>query len=129
MFEACYSTKLLSLHLDLPLDTIISVCLQFGLLSTDLHLLPCAGLSRLSTWAFSSCSSSARAPMSSANRRLVVFLPPMLTFPSCSLRKTLKRVGERRHHCLTYCSEPFSRAANHLNCTCSLVVELLNGAN
>ena len=32
------------------------------------------------TRASSSCSSSARASMSSANRRLVIFLPPMLTF-------------------------------------------------
>ena len=39
----------------------------------------------------------------------VIFLPPMLTFPSCSsrasnmirLRKMLKRVGDRRHPCLT----------------------------
>ena len=47
--------------------------------------------------------------MSSANRRLVIFLPPMLTFLSCSSkasdkirsRKMLKKVGDRRHHCLT----------------------------
>ena len=47
--------------------------------------------------------------MSSANRRLVTFLPPMLTFPSCSSRasdmirsrKMLKRVGDRSHACLT----------------------------
>ena len=66
-------------------------------------------LSRLSTRASSSCSSSARASMSSANRRLVIFLPPMLTFPlwssraSCMIRsrKMLKRVGDRRHPCLT----------------------------
>ena len=43
-------------------------------------------LSRLSTRACSSCSSSARASLSSANRRLVMVLPPMLTFPSCSSR-------------------------------------------
>ena len=36
-------------------------------------------LSRLSTRASTSCSSFARASMSSANRRLVIFLPPMLT--------------------------------------------------
>ena len=66
-------------------------------------------LSRLSTRASSSCSSSARASMSSANRRLVIFLPPMLTKPSCSSRasdmirsrKMLKRVGDRRHPYLT----------------------------
>ena len=47
--------------------------------------------------------------MSSANRRLVIFLPPKLTFPSCSFRasdmirskKMLKRVGDGRHPCLT----------------------------
>ena len=66
-------------------------------------------LSRISTRASSSCSSSARACMSSANRRLVIFLPPMLTFPSCSSRasdmirsrKMLERMGDRRHPCLT----------------------------
>ena len=66
-------------------------------------------LSRLSTRASSSCSSSARAPMSSANRRLLIFLLPMLTFPSCSYkasdmirsRKIFKMVGDRRHPCLT----------------------------
>ena len=30
---------------------------------------------------------------------------------------------------LRLCSEPFSYAAIHLDCTCSLVIELLNGAN
>ena len=62
-------------------------------------------LSRFSTSASSSYSSSARATMSSANRRLIVFLPPMVTFPSCSSRasdmirsrKMLKTVDERRH--------------------------------
>ena len=52
---------------------------------------------------------SAKDYMSSANHRLVIFLPPMLTFPLCSsrtsgmicLRKMLKRVGEQKHHCLT----------------------------
>ena len=82
---------------------------------------------------------SDRASMSSANRRLVIFLPPMQTFPSCSSRasdmipssKMLKRVGDKRHS-LPYsdcCSEPFSYAAIHLDCTCSLVIELLNNAN
>ena len=66
-------------------------------------------LSRLSTRASSSSSYSARASMSSTNCRLVKFLLPMLTFPSCSSRasdmirsrKMLKRVGDRRHPCLT----------------------------
>ena len=66
-------------------------------------------LSRLSTMASSSCSSSARASMSSANRRLVIILRPMLTFSSCSSRtsgrirstKMLKKMGDRRYPCLT----------------------------
>ena len=51
------------------LDSIGAVCHQFGLLRTDLHLIPCAGFVDTSTRASSSCS--------------------------------LKRVGDRRHHCLT----------------------------
>ena len=47
--------------------------------------------------------------MLSANRRLVIVLPPMLTFASGSSsaahtilsRKIMKRVGEIRHPCLT----------------------------
>ena len=91
-----YSAQFLSFYLYLSLDAIGTVCHQFGLLRTDLHLIPCAGFVE-------------RASMSSANRRLVIFLPPMLTFPSCSSRasdiirsrKMLKRVGDRRHPCLT----------------------------
>ena len=83
------------------------ISLVFSALISILYLVHV--LSRLSTRASSSCSSSARASMSSANRRLVIFLPPMLTFPSCSSRapdmirsrKMLKRVGDRRHPCLT----------------------------
>ena len=51
----------------------------------------------------------ARALMSSAKRRLVIVLPPMLTDPSwfskasvmILSRKMLKRIGESRHPCLT----------------------------
>ena len=32
-----------SVHLNIPLDAISAVCHQFGLLSTDLHLILCAG--------------------------------------------------------------------------------------
>ena len=88
------------------MDAISAVC---HLLGTDLILYLVHVLSRLSTWASSSRSSSASASMSSAKRRFVMFLPPMLTFPSCSSRasdmihsrKMLKRVGDRRHPCLT----------------------------
>ena len=43
VFEACYNMQLLAFHLNLPLDAISAVCYQFGLFSTDLHLIPCAG--------------------------------------------------------------------------------------
>ena len=43
-------------------------------------------LSRLSTRASSFFSSSATVSMSLANRRLVIFLPPMLTFITCYFR-------------------------------------------
>ena len=52
------------------------ISLVFSALISILYLVQV--LSRLSTRASSSCSSSARASMSSANRRLVIFLPPML---------------------------------------------------
>ena len=86
---------------------LLIIRLVFSALISILYLVQV--LSRLSTRASSSCSSSIRASMSLANRRLVIFLPPMLTFPSCSsrasgmnhLRKMLKRLGDRRHPCLT----------------------------
>ena len=62
--------------------------LVFSALISILYLVQV--LSRLSTRASSSCSSSARESMSSANRRLVIFLPPMLTFPSCSSRASIR---------------------------------------
>ena len=66
-------------------------------------------LSRYSTKTSSSCLSSARASMSSANFRFVIFLPHMLTYSSCSsrasdlirLRTMLTRMSDRRHLCLT----------------------------
>ena len=73
--------------------------LVFSALFSILYLVQV--LSRLSTRASSSCSSSA---MSSANRRLVIFLPPMLTFPSCSFTKRLTvwlTVGQRGRHVQT----------------------------
>ena len=83
------------------------ISLVFSALISILYLVQV--LSSLSTRASSSYSSSAKASMSSANCKLVIFLPPMLTFPSCSSRasdmirsrKMLKRVGDRRHPCLT----------------------------
>ena len=43
VLEACYSAQILSFYLYLSLDAIDTVCHQFGLLRTDLHLIPCAG--------------------------------------------------------------------------------------
>ena len=85
-------------------------------------------LSRLSSRASSSCSTSVRASMPSANRRLVIFRPPMLTFPPCSSktsdmvrsRNMLRRVGDR-HPCLTP-TVVLNRSLIHLDSTCSLVV-------
>ena len=95
---------LISLWMPLALFDIILV---FSALISMLYLVQV--LSRLSNRASSSCSSIARASMSSANRRLVIFQPPMLTFPSCSSRasdmirsrKMLKWVGDKRHPCLS----------------------------
>ena len=76
--------------------------------------------------------------MPSANRRLVMVLPPMLTFPSCSsiasdilLSRKMKRVSETKtalsdSKCYF---EPFSYAAIHLNYTYSIVVHVIKGMN
>ena len=71
------------IYLYLSLDAIgaVYISLVFSALISILYLQQV--LSRLSTRASNSYSSSARASMSSATRRLVIFLPPMLTFPSC----------------------------------------------
>ena len=58
------------------------ISLVFYVLISILYLVQV--LSTFSARASSSCFSSTRASMSSANPRLVIFLPPMLTFPSCS---------------------------------------------
>ena len=60
------------------------ISLVFTALISFLYLVQV--LSKLSARASSFYSTSARVSMSSANRRLVIFLPPMLTFPSCSSR-------------------------------------------
>ena len=77
--------------------------------------------------------------MLSTNCKLVIFLLPMLTFSimffhdiSHSPFGKDAEEGGREKASLPYsncCSEPFFCAAVHLNCTCSLVVQLLNGAN
>ena len=100
------------------------ISLVFSALISILYLVQV--LSRLSNRASNSCFSPARASMSSANPGLVIFLPPVLTFPSCSsrasdmncsrklfkTRKLFKKVGDKRHHCFTPkdgCSKPYSR--------------------
>ena len=98
----CPFTFYLSLSLWMSLALFI-ISLVFSALISILYLVQV--LSRLYTRASSPCSSSARASMSSANRRLAIFLPPMLTFSSCSSRasdmirsrKMMKKVGDRRH--------------------------------
>ena len=108
--KACYSTQFLPFYHDLPLDAIGSVCHQFGLLSTDLHLrhIPCAGFGEtfnggLLFLLFLSYS------IYLIGKLQIEFAAYMLTFPSCSSRasdmicaiKMLKKVGDRRHPFLT----------------------------
>ena len=66
-----FTLTFISLWMQLALYVI---SLAFSALISVLYLVQV--LSRLSIRASSSCSSSARASMSSANRRLVIFLPP-----------------------------------------------------
>ena len=57
---------------------LVLFCHQLSLLSTDLHAVGCGGLTNFAR----SSSSPAKPSMSSAKRRLVIVLPPMLTVPS-----------------------------------------------
>ena len=101
--------EFLPFYLYLSLDVINAVCHQFGLLGTDLHLYLVQVLSKLSTRASSSCSPSARAPISSANRRLGNISAAYATLPIMVFQgirhdpfeKILNRVGDRRYSCLT----------------------------
>ena len=106
----CYSTQLLPfLPSSLSQDATGAVWHQlvFTALISILYLVQI--LLRISTRASSSCSSSGRTSMPTTNRKMVIFLPPMLTFPSCFSRaldmilsrKMLKSVGDSRHPCLT----------------------------
>ena len=131
-------TQLLPFHLYLSLDamTLFVISLVFLALISILYLVQV--LSILSTGASSSCSSATRTSVSSAYSKIIIFLVPMLTFPSYSSRASdmihsrnmMKRVGDNRHLWLTpTVALNHSHAAIHLDCTCTLVVELLNGAN
>ena len=73
----------------------VAVCHLFGLLSTDLHLIPCAFSVKISR-ASSSCSSSARASVSIVNisaayANLAIMFE---TSDMIHLRKILKRLGD-----------------------------------
>ena len=60
-----------------------------------------------------------------------IFLQTSLFVIWSCMKKDVEE-GERAKASLPYskcCSEPFSPAAVYLNCTCSLVIELLNSAN
>ena len=103
------------------------ISLGFSALISILYLVQV--LSRLSTRAFSSCSSSARASISAAYANLpIIFFQGIRHDP---FEKNAEKGGWQKTS-LPYsdcCSETFSYAAIHLGCTCSLVIELLNGAN
>ena len=99
-----YLFILIGTWMPLALFVIISV---FSALISTLYLVQV--LSSLLTRPSGFWSSSARALVSSTNRRLVMSLPPMITFPLCSSRalysirsrKKLKTVGDRKRHCYT----------------------------
>ena len=80
--EACNGTQLLPyfffLSICIPLALFV-ICLVFSALISILYLVQV--MSRLSTRASSSCYASARASMSTAIRRSVIFLPSLLFFP------------------------------------------------
>ena len=124
----------ISLWMPLALFVISLVC---SALISLLYLVQV--LSRLSTKASSSCSSSARESMSSANRQFGSISAayanlPIMFFQGISHDSFEKNVEEGgwQKTSLPYsdcCSEPLSYAAIHLDCTCSLVIELLNDAN
>ena len=104
LLRALYTLTLISLLMPLVLFVISLVYSEHIAI---LYLVQV--LQRLSTRASSSCSSSARGSMSSSNRRLVIVLPPILSFnyviPEHHTQsfgeKILKRMGERRHSHLT----------------------------
>ena len=104
---ACDCLKLMSVSFDVLVDAADVNCHQLGL--TDLHAVGCEGFVETLNLFASSSSSDAKLSMSSAKRRLVIVLPPILTMPSLSSkasvlllsRNKLKRVGESRHPCRT----------------------------
>ena len=69
VFEACHCTQQLFFYLDHPRDAIDTFCHQFGLLSTDFHLILCADFVAIFNRASCCCSSSIRTSLLSANRR------------------------------------------------------------
>ena len=156
VLEACYGTQFLSFYLDLPLKAIDAVCLQFGLPSIDPHLIPCAGLSRfqlrewliywlidwLIDWLVGWMIDVPAPPQlehlchrkSQIGNTSAVFANLYIMFFQ-SIRhdpfeKNVEEGGWQKTS-LPYsdcCSEQFSHAAVHLDCTCSLVVQVLKGA-
>ena len=85
-------------------------------------------LSRRSTKSASSSSLPARPSMSSAKRKFVVFLPPVLTVPSWSLQEYVEE-GGGEHTALSYSdggSEPVPYAVVKVDCAGGLVIEVLN---
>ena len=83
-----------------PPEFFNNVCHHFGLLNTDLHLIPFAGFVESSTRASSSCSSS-------ANHKLVLFLPPMLIFLPFS--SNAPGAGWETYQCLISCRSSCGR--------------------
>ena len=132
--EACYSTQLLSFHLDLSMDAIVTVIsLVFLALIAILYLLQVSPEFQLGPLALAVPQLEHLYLWQTAD--WVVFLPSMINFLSCffrasvitCLRKILKREASLPNS--IFCSKPFFCAAVHMNCTCSLAIDLRNGAN
>ena len=118
----------------MPLELFI-ISLVFSALISILYLVQV--LLRFSTWASCSCSSSATASVWLANCRLIISAAyanlSIMFFQSIRHNLFNQNVEEDGWQKTSFpysdCSEPFFHAVIHLDCTCSLVTELLNGAN
>ena len=90
----------------MPLELLVITLVLSAFISMPYFL---EAVSKHSASASSSSSSPASPSMSSANRKLVMVLPPMMTVPWCfsrasaimSSRNMLNRVGDKIHPCLT----------------------------
>ena len=103
IFKASDGLQFLVVYDNISADAIDVICHQLGLLICLSYAVEAS--SRSITNLTSSCSCPAGLSMSSAKRKFVIVLPPILTVPSWSssalaiifTKKMLKRVGKSRH--------------------------------